>query len=224
MLPSPYHLICSILLSSHFHSFSCFHHYLLHLVSSLPWVDDYSHLSAKWIVISLHSSHHWHWFRDFSLRGCLIGWGSCIHQWFERVCSFLTSFPLEFDLLIIRACTFNKTKQNKNKKERKSVMICLRMVSCSIGHLCHILRSVYWVYLSLWVIVRFFYEFFTLWATLVMHLDCRGFMWKFYEILRFLDHGWYVLGMRDEWPFTKVSWSLSYPPFHHWWYDFPLLY
>ena len=30
--------------------------------------------------------------------------------------------------------------------------------------------------------------------------------------------------MRDEWPFTRVSESLSYPPFHHWWYDFPLLY
>ena len=24
--------------------------------------------------------------------------------------------------------------------------------------------------------------------------------------------------------FTRVSGSLSYPPFHHWWYDFPLLY
>ena len=29
--------------------------------------------------------------------------------------------------------------------------------------------------------------------------------------------------MRDEKPFTRVSGSLSYPPFHHWWYDFPLL-
>ena len=36
------------------------------------------------------------------------------------------------------------------------------------------------------------------WATLVMHLECRGFMWEFHEILYFLDHGWYVLGMRDE--------------------------
>ena len=49
-------------------------------------------------------------------------------------------------------------------------------------------------------------------------------MWEFYGILCFLDHGWYVLGMRDEWLFTRVSRSLSYPPFHHWWYDFPLLY
>ena len=24
--------------------------------------------------------------------------------------------------------------------------------------------------------------------------------------------------------FTRISGSLSYPPFHHWWYDFPLLY
>ena len=38
-------------------------------------------------------------------------------------------------------------------------------------------------------------------------------MWEFYGILCFLDHGWYVLGMRDEWPFTRVSGSLSYPPF-----------
>ena len=68
LLPSPYHLICSILLSSHFHSFSCFHHYLLHLVSSLPWVDDYSHLSAKWIVISLHSSHHLAFIRRFQFE------------------------------------------------------------------------------------------------------------------------------------------------------------
>ena len=43
-------------------------------------------------------------------------------------------------------------------------------------------------------------------------------MWEFYGILCFLDHGWYVLGMRDEWPFTRVFGSLSYPPFHHWWY------
>ena len=49
-------------------------------------------------------------------------------------------------------------------------------------------------------------------------------MWEFYGILCFLDHGWYVLGMRDERPLTRVSGSLSYPSFHHWWYDFPLLY
>ena len=33
-----------------------------------------------------------------------------------------------------------------------------------------------------------------------------------------------IMGMRDEWPFTRVSRSLSFPSFHHWWYDFPLLY
>ena len=49
-------------------------------------------------------------------------------------------------------------------------------------------------------------------------------MWEFYGILCFSGHGRYVLGMRDEWPFTRVSRSLSYPSFHHWWYDFPLLY
>ena len=48
-----------------------------------------------------------------------MGWGSCIHQWFERVCSLLISYPLEFDLLIIRACTFKKTKQNKTKQKQK---------------------------------------------------------------------------------------------------------
>ena len=81
----------------------------------------------------------------------------------------------------------------------------------------------YWVYLSLWVLVRFSCIF-TPWVTLVMHLECWGFMWEFNEIICFLDHGRYVLGMRDGWPFTKVFESLSYPPFHHWWYDFPLLY
>ena len=38
----------------------------------------------------------------------------------------------------------------------------------------------------------------TPWATLVMHLECWEFMWEFYKIICFLDHGWYVLGMRDE--------------------------
>ena len=51
---------------------------------------------------------------------------------------------------MIRACVYIK---------KKSVVICSYMVSCSIRHLCHILRSVYWVYLSLWVFVRFLYEF-----------------------------------------------------------------
>ena len=99
---------------------------------------------------SYHSIHPiiWHWFEDFSLRSCLMGWGSCIHQWFERVCSLLVYFPLEFNLSMIRACTL-----------KKNVMICLCMVSCSIGHLCHLLSSVYWVYLSLWVLVRFLYGF-----------------------------------------------------------------
>ena len=78
------------------------------------------------------------------------------------------------------------------------------MVSRSIGHLCHLLRFIYWVYLSLWVLVRFFIWVFIPWATLVMHLEYREFIWEVYEILCFLDHGWYVLGMRDEWPFTRV--------------------
>ena len=81
--------------------------------------------------------------------------------------------------------------------------------------------------LGIYVIVgsyEIFYEFFTLWATLVMHLKCRGFMWEFYEILCFLDHGWHVLGMRNEWPFTRVFESFSNLPLHHWWYDFSLLY
>ena len=116
---------------------------------------------------SYHSIHPiiWHWFRDFSLRGCLMGWGSCIHQWFERVYSFLVSFPLEFDLLMIRACAKKikkkrkKKEKKKKKRKRKSAMTCLCMVSCSIGHLYHLLRYVYWVYLSLWVLVRFLYEF-----------------------------------------------------------------
>ena len=141
---------------------------------------------------SYHSIHPiiWHWLRYFSLRGCLMGWGSCTHQWFERVCSFLVSFPLEFDLLMIMCIFFYK----------KSAMMCLCMIFCSIGHLCCLLRSIYWVYLSLWVLVRFSCIF-TPWVTLVMHLECWGFMWEFYEIRCFLDHGWYVLGMRYEWPF-----------------------
>ena len=75
-----------------------------------------------------------------------MSWGSCIHQWSERVCSFLIFFPLEFDLLMIRACA---SKEKKKEKKKKSAMICLYMASCSIGHLCELLRSVYWVYLSL---------------------------------------------------------------------------
>ena len=84
---------------------------------------------------SYHSIHPiiWHWLRYFSLRGCLMGWGSCTHQWFERVCSFLVSFPLEFDLLMIMCIFFYK----------KSAMTCLCMVSCSIGHLYHLLRFIY---------------------------------------------------------------------------------
>ena len=46
---------------------------------------------------------------------------------------------------------------------------------------------------------------FTPWATLVTHLECRGFMWEFYEILCCLDHDWYILGMRDEWFFLLGS-------------------
>ena len=44
-----------------------------------------------------------------------MGWGSCIHQWSERVCSLLVPFSLEFDLLMIRACASKKIKI-KNKK------------------------------------------------------------------------------------------------------------
>ena len=41
-------------------------------------------------------------------------------------------------------------------------MICLSMVSYSIGHLCHLLRSIYRVYLSLWILVRFLWVFHSL--------------------------------------------------------------
>ena len=52
------HPICSILLSPHVHSLSYLYHYLLHLIYSLPWVDDSSRLSAKRAVISLYSFHN----------------------------------------------------------------------------------------------------------------------------------------------------------------------
>ena len=41
------------------------------------------------------------------------------------------------------------------------------MVSCSIGHLYHLLRSIYWVYYSLWVLLRCSYEFSLLEALLL---------------------------------------------------------
>ena len=41
-------------------------------------------------------------------------------------------------------------------------MICLCKVSCSIGHLYHLLRSVYWVYLWSWVLMRFLWVFHSL--------------------------------------------------------------
>ena len=41
-------------------------------------------------------------------------------------------------------------------------MICSCMVSRSIGHLCHILRFIYRVYLSLWVFVSFLWVFHSL--------------------------------------------------------------
>ena len=109
-------------------------------------------------------------------------------------------FSVEFDLLMIRVCTFfrkrkdkkekeiNKKKridmfciwylassgtyvifwglfigymhhwgfmwENKNKERKKNALLCLYMVSCSIGHLCHLLRVVYRVYSSLRVHVR----------------------------------------------------------------------
>ena len=39
-------------------------------------------------------------------------------------------------------------------------MLCLCMVSCSIGRLCHLLRFIYLVYLSLWVFVSFLFFIF----------------------------------------------------------------
>ena len=53
-----------------------------------------------------------------------MGWGSCIHQWSERVCSFLVPFSLEFDLLMIRACT-KRTKNNNNEAGMAHV-VCVR--------------------------------------------------------------------------------------------------
>ena len=109
-------------------------------------------------------------------------------------------FSVEFDLLMIRVCTFFRKKKDKKekeinkknalicfvydillhqalmssfegcllgiciiegscektkiKKEKKNALLCLYMVSCSIGHLCHLLRVVYRVYSSLRVHVR----------------------------------------------------------------------
>ena len=47
LLPSPYCPVCFILQSSHFHCLSRVYHYLLHLISSISWVDDSSYLVAK---------------------------------------------------------------------------------------------------------------------------------------------------------------------------------
>ena len=215
LLPSPYHPVCSILLSSHFNPILTF--IIICFILSLI----FSGLMILHILVQKGQSYHsihsiiWHWFGDLSLRGCLMGWGSCIHQWFKRVWSFLISFLLEFDLLMIRAC-----KKEKEKKLNDMFVY---------GILLHwALISPFEVYLlGIFVVVgscEIFIRVFTPRATLFMHLECRGFIWEFYEILYFLDHGWYVLGMRDEWHFTRVSESLSYPLFHHWWYDFPLLY
>ena len=81
-------------------------------------------------------------------------------------------------------------------------MICLYLASYSIEH---VLLFKGLSSLSLRVCVSFPWGHFSLWVTFIMHSECRRFMWEFYEILCFLDHGRYVLGMRDEWPFTRVS-------------------
>ena len=67
---------------------------------------------------SYHSIHSiiWHWFGDLSLRGCLMGWGSCIHQWSERVCSFLIFF--HWSLIY----WWSEHAQKKNKKKKRNDM------------------------------------------------------------------------------------------------------
>ena len=108
-----------------------------------------------------------------------------------------------------------KKKQKKREKKRNDMFVYSILLHWT-------LISPFEVYLlGIFVIVgscEIFIWVFTPWAILVMHLESRGFVWEFYGILYFSGHGRYVLGMRDEWPFTRVSRSLSYPPFHHWWY------
>ena len=89
-----------------------------------------------------------------------------------------------------------KKKVKKIKKKKRNDMFVY-------GILFHwALMSPFEVYLlGIFVIedsCEIFIWVFAPWAILVMHLECRGFMWEFHEILYFLDHGWYVLGMRDE--------------------------
>ena len=75
------------------------------------------------ILVQRWRSYHsicsiiWHWFGDLSLRGCLMGWGSCIHQWSERVCSFLIFF--HWSLIYWWLEHAQKKQTNKKKKERK---------------------------------------------------------------------------------------------------------
>ena len=197
MLPSSYHPICSILLSSYIHSPSCLYHYLLHLISSLSWVDDSSHLGAK------EGSHITPSILSFGIDSEILVWEVVSWVGFHVGISDLREFVNSLYLYHWSSIYWwSEQAHSKKRKKEKIAMICLCMVSCSIGHLYHLLRSIYEMYLSLWVLVIFSWVF-THWATLVMLLECRGFMWEFYEILCFFYQGWYVLGMRDEKPQIK---------------------
>ena len=60
----------------------------------------------------------WHWFGDFILRGCIMGEGSHVHQWLGRAWFIPNIFLLEFDLLMIKVCTFIQKIKIKTKKEK----------------------------------------------------------------------------------------------------------
>ena len=125
---------------------------------------------------------------------------------------------------MVRVCTFihsfkKKKKQKTKKKERKkeSALICLYMISYSFGHLYHFLRTIYWVYLSLRVLVRFLWEF-----LLLVSWDFYAFGVFRYHVRVLWDPSYFgswlrcIMGGRDEWLLTKVSRSLFSLPLVIW--------
>ena len=91
-----------------------------------------------------------HWFRDFNLRGCLIGRDPFFHQWLGK---FFISyiFSLEFDLLVIKVCT------SIQKLHYFSILILDYMCLILLFFKKYCMRLTFW-FLIAWIdILIFFY-------------------------------------------------------------------
>ena len=111
-----------------------------------------------------HSLHFiiWHWFRDFSLRSFLVGWGFMCSLVIWESLFIPCNVSLEYDVLMIRIC-----------KKKKNAMKCLYLTSYSIEH---VLLFKGLLGLSLRVCASFPWGLFVPWVTLVMHLECQEFI------------------------------------------------